>query len=120
MFVIRKKLSATEGISETQRWDETAEEFQLSYDGGETWVDAPEADPRFNPALVNPATDARCDAAQGFSNMVRLFVDSTFEAFNIIGITSNAISIGTLWLPGINIFWRIAQIIADGIVAVGA
>lgn len=120
MFVIRKKLSATEGISETQRWDETAEEFQISYDGGATWVDSPESDPRNNPALINPETSDQCDAAQGFSNFVRLFVDSTYEAFNVVGITSAAISIGLLWLPGINLFWKIAQIVADGILAIGA
>lgn len=120
MFVIRKKLSETEGLPDNMRWDETAEEFQISYDGGETWVDSPESDPRSNPALINPATDARCDAAQGFSNMIRLFVDSTYDAFNIVGITSAAISIGLIWLPGINLFFKIAQIVADGIVAVGA
>lgn len=120
MFVIRKNLSEFEGVSQSQRWNQDDEVFQTSYDNGETWVDTPASDPRNNPSLITPETSAQCDAAQGFSNFVRQFVDSTYEAFNVVGITSNAISIGTLWIPGFPLFWKVAQIVADGIIAIGA
>jgi len=120
MFVIRKKLSETEGVSQTQRWNQDEEVFQTTFDGGTTWVDTPSSDPRYSEDLINPATDDRCNAAQGFSNFVRQFVDSTYEAFNVVGISSAAISIGLLWVPGINLFFKIAQIVADGVVAIGA
>lgn len=121
MYTIRKKLSATEGVSETQRYNQDEDVFQTSFDGGETWVDTPESDPRHNPALINPTnTDDACAAAQGFSNFVREFVDSTFDAFNVVGISSTAINIGLLFVPQIALFWRVAQLVAEGILGVGA
>jgi len=120
MFTIRKNLSEFDGVPTSQRWNNDTEVFQSSYDGGATWVDTPESDPRHNPTFITPETGDQCDVAQGMSNFVRQFVDSTFDAFNIVGISSAAINVGLLFVPPLALFWRIAEVVADGIVAIGS
>jgi len=120
MFTIRKNLSEFDGVPQNQRWNQDEEVFQSTFDGGATWVDTPNADPRHNPAFITTATGDQCDVAQGFSNFVRQFVDSTYDAFNVVGISSAAITVGLLFVPPLALFWRIAQLVADGIVAIGS
>jgi len=120
MFVIRKKLTPEEGDPPATRYDETCECVQSTFDNGETWVDNPAQDPRTSPAFLTPESKVACDAAQGVSNMVRDFIDHTYTAFNVVGITSTALSIGLLFIPQIALLWKIAQIVAEGIVGVGS
>jgi len=119
MFTIRKKLSATEGTDPNTRYDETCECVQSTFDGGNTWVDNPAADPRISPAFLNPGSDDRCDAAQGVANFVEAFLGGAYEAFNIVGISSWAIQIGFFFTP-LGLFYRIALLVADGLINIGS
>ena len=78
MRVIRKELAAAQVYPASLRYDETGEVVQYSPDGGTTWIDSPENDPRLNnhyPPL--DTSDPVCDAA---ARMVALLQD--IEASN--------------------------------------
>lgn len=120
MFVIRKKLEETEGAPPSTRYDPDCDCVQTTIDGGATWTDTPSQDPRTSPAFQLPDTAEQCAAAQGVANFVREFVDGTYEAFNIVGVSSWALNIGLLAFPQIAIFYKIALIVADAIVAIGS
>jgi len=119
MFTIRKKLSATEGTDPNTRYDETCECVQSTFDGGETWVDNPAADPRTSPSFLNPGSDDKCSAAQGVANFVEVFLNGAYSAFTIVGIASWAIQVGFFFTP-LGIFYRIALLVSDGLLGIGS
>jgi len=104
MMVIRKRLSATEGAPLNARINPDTGEYQVSPDGGITWVDDPLGDPRSNPAYIQPAPDVpdlKCAAAAGLVVAVDQYTTSLLSAFNIIGITTGSIALAGIWIPAI-------------------
>lgn len=120
MFVIRKKLSATEGANPNQRYDPDENTIETTYDGGLTWTPTPQQDPRSSLAFMNPNAAPECDAGQGYSNFIRSFIDGTYTAFNIVGITSWALNIAVYAGFALNPFVGLALLIAEGVVGIGA
>lgn len=119
MFVIRKRLFPNEGSDPNTRYDETCDCVQSTFDGGTTWNDNPNADPRTSPTFLNPAAaDDKCAGAQGVSNFVRDFLEGAYQAFNVVGIASWAIQIGFFFTP-LTIFWRIAMLVGEGLIEIG-
>lgn len=65
MKIIRGKLAPLTPIGVRVRYDEATGAVQVSYDGGNTWVNEPEYDPRLNNHTPPPDTaDPRCAAAE--------------------------------------------------------
>jgi len=66
-MVVRKFLSPDEISPPTVRYSGDPPVFQTTDDGGSTWVDSPETDPRYNPANIlpplTPYTGIECDGA---------------------------------------------------------
>jgi len=120
MFTIRKKLFATEGSNPNQRYNEELDTIETTYDGGLTWTPTPLQDPRSSPAFMTPETAVECDAGQGYSNFIREFIDGTYDAFNIVGISSWAINIGVFAGFVLNPFAALAILIAEGVISIGA
>lgn len=64
MEIIRKRLEAAQVYPANLRYDEATDTVQYSPDGGETWIDSPENDPRqVNHYPPIDTADPRCDAA---------------------------------------------------------
>jgi len=120
MFTIRKKLSENEGSSPNTRYNPDTDQFESTTDGGETWTPDPRSDPRINTALLLPPADSKCAAAAGMSAFVADFLTNTYELFTVVGISSTAIGIGAIWLPGIGTAWALAWGLADLMLGVGA
>lgn len=121
MFVIRKKLYASEGTDPNTRYDEDCECVQSTFDGGVTWVDNPAADPRTSAAFLNPApADDVCAAAQGISNFVRAYVDGILINFNGIAVAAWSIQIALLFLPPLALLYRVAWLVGEGVITIGA
>lgn len=83
IIVIRKELSEEEVTPSNTRYNPDTDKVQYSPDGGETWHDAPELDPRHAdtfryPALTTP--DARCDAAANKVKWLKDFLDDSTDA----------------------------------------
>jgi hypothetical protein len=119
MFVIRKKLYESEGNPPNTRYNPMCDCFEVTSDGGATWTEDPGADPRRNMALYLPPADDRCDAAVGMSAFVEDFLSNAYLAFSVVGISSAAIAIGAVWLPGIGQLVALAWALADFFLAVG-
>jgi len=66
-MVIRKVLSPDEITPPNIRYSGDPPVFQQTTDGGSTWVDSPEGDPRYNPAYLlpplTPYSGIQCDGA---------------------------------------------------------
>lgn len=121
MFVIRKKLYASEGTDPNTRYDEDCECVQSTFDGGVTWVDNPAADPRTSAAFLDPnSADDVCAAAQGISNFVRQYVDGILINFNAIAVAAWSIQIGLIFLPPLGLMYRVAWLVAEGVISIGA
>jgi hypothetical protein len=90
MTVIRKRLSESEvsGDPTKIRFNDDCECIQTSPDGGTTWIDNPQADPRHGLAYTKPplgGDDARCDMAANRVKWVRDFIDSMVAALETAG-----------------------------------
>jgi len=121
MKVIRKQLSAIEGLPAWQRWDDATGTYQV-YDGA-TWRAAPQLDPRYNTsgrAAPNTRPDKRCAAARG----MRVHIENLMEQFwlldSIIQIASSIINIITLIVPAATILWHLIFAVVQAIWALGS
>jgi len=78
--VIRKRLSADEVLPPNIRWTDTDPPvFQTTQDGGTTWTDNPDADPRYNPQGklpgLTPYSGVECDAAARMTAQLKATID---------------------------------------------
>lgn len=120
MKVIRKRLYESEGLSPWVRWDETCECVQTLF--GDTWVDTPLADPRFNPGNVAPAnteSDPRCAAAAGMRQKVEDIMDAFFLADALIDAANSVLAVITITLPGVGLIWRVIFAVCEALYAIG-
>lgn len=102
MFVVRRQLRASEGAPPNTRVNPDTGNVETSTDGGATWTENPEADPRLQPAQQlppNTAPDVKCAAAAGMVENVRKVMGAVG-----LGVGAGALAtllIGLLLIPGI-------------------
>lgn len=90
MKIIRKRLEESEvsGDPTRIRFNTTTHAIQTSPDGGVTWVDNPQADPRIGSTFTKPPLGtgtAQCDSAANRIKWVHDFVDATVHALTVTG-----------------------------------
>lgn len=110
MWVIRKKLSATEGAPPRTRVNPDTGVVETTPDDGTTWVDDPRSDPRQNPAYILPppsAPDVKCAAAAGMVENVRRVIDGAAGGTTVAGIATILLTL--LLIPGIG--WMFAAML---------
>jgi len=75
MDIIRKELAVSDLLPAFIRWNDDTDTVQTSPDGGVTWVDSPQSDPR-NTNSFPPLTGgtARCDAAERMTAQIQEMV----------------------------------------------
>lgn len=76
--VIRKRLSESEVQNPDIEYDPDTNTVKRTYDGGVTFVDYPQGDPRSSTSFLLPArtgTDIRCDAAANAVKWLKDFID---------------------------------------------
>ena len=81
------------------RYDSDSDQVQETYDGGETWVDQPAADPRHATNFRFPvvvADDPQCKAA---ANMTRYISDLIDQVLATIGVAGTAEGLLAIILP---------------------
>ena len=125
--VIRKRLDPNELYPTNMRYDSTSGAIQTTYDGGTTWVDTPNSDPRSGSAFQRPprgAGDVRCDAAANAVKWVRDFIDSMIS---LMGAGALAASVAIkildffdLLSDGFTILFQAILGLAGDLLAVGA
>jgi hypothetical protein len=114
MSLIRKQLTSDEFSPPNVRYDEGTDEVQVSPDGGTTWVDTPELDPRHSEAARLPAltgSDKQCRAAAGMTNLVRQLVDERIASANTVVFAGSIIGIAA-FIPGFNVLWALVVTLA--------
>lgn len=123
MFVIRKKLSASEITPSNLRWNVDCSCVQQTFDGGTTWVDAPGQDPRSSDAFRAPAlttSDPRCDAAANMLAKLHAAVEMAIAFDNSVRLASELFALFALAVPALGVVVAVFTIIADVLLALGA
>jgi len=122
MKVVRKLLTPDELSPANIRYDADCNCIQQTYDGGETWVDNPGADPRHSDTYRIPpivADDPKCQAA---ANMTQFTRDTINRFLIATGVAQAATSLLDLWLVAVGpVGWVIDLIIiaCEGLFAIG-
>lgn len=119
MRVIRKKLDPQEGLPPNVRWSDDCECIESTFDGGETWVETPEADPRNNPGGLAPAIDDRCAAAIGMRNHLEFILDQIYLATSLIDMANAILAIITVTVPGFGLLVRLIILLCEALLAIG-
>lgn len=84
MKIIRGRLNPADVSNPTLRYNSDCDCIQQTPDGGATWVDVPQADPRHAVGFLKPPVagdNKRCDAAANMVKWLKDFIDSLNAAF---------------------------------------
>jgi len=120
MRVIRMRLDDSTMVPPNIRFFEG--NIQITFDGGLTWVDSPENDPRYGVQFLAPALtgeDAKCDAAYRMTEIIRAQVDAALDAATAVGLATAIVGIVTVLIP-INPIVALVTALAALLLAIGA
>lgn len=121
MFTVRKDLSARAGAPPNTRVNPDTGVVETTNDDGTTWVDDPRSDPRQNPTLMLPPSDApdvKCAAAAGMVENVRRVIDGAAGGTTVAGIATLLLTL--LLIPGIGWMFAAMLLFASSFVAATA
>lgn len=122
MKVIRKLLTPNEVTPPSIRWNEGTDTVEQTPDGGVTWVETPELDPRHGNGFRRPpltGVDARCDAAAremaAWKEMYGIFIEST-DALQFLAIILNIL---LLLAGGVGVLISLILLVFDALIFIG-
>jgi len=120
--IVRKFLTPDELSNPNQRYNADCDCVQTSYDGGDTWTDTPNADPRhFTGNLYPPTTgmDPQCLSAGNMVDRIKFILDTFIESATIFQATTSVLNILILLLPGAGILIDLVLAIAEALFDIG-
>lgn len=101
MKIIRGRLNPADVSNPSLRYNATCDCIQYTPDGGSTWVDAPEADPRHSATFLKPpvaGSNKRCDSAANMVKWLKDFIDALNDAFVFGGTVTTFINLAIQFL----------------------
>jgi len=120
--VIRKLLTPNEVTPPSIRWNEGTDTVEQTPDGGETWVETPELDPRYGAGFRRPpltGEDARCNAAArqaaAWEEVYNIFMEST-DALQFLAII---LQILLALAGGVGVLIGLIFLIFDALIFIG-
>lgn len=122
MFIIRKKLTATEITPADRRYNTTSNTFEYSPDGGTTWVDDPGSDPRHNDIFRVPAADgpdAQCDAAARIRAAFEATLEILFSSVNLAQFATSVLTLVLLFLGPVGRLLDVLLTVGAGLISIG-
>lgn len=121
MKIVRKLLTDAEFSPANKRYILETDMVQTSPDGGTTWYDDPESDPRHNPFNRLPPREgetAQCDAAEAMMQHFKAQVDAFLTSAGILGLVNVWVAL-LFFIPGVNIIVALFFSIAEALFVTG-
>lgn len=121
MEIVRKRLDADEVTPSGTRYDATADTIQVSGDGGTTWVDTPQLDPRHadNFRLPPLTGDVQCDAAERMRNWIKDYLNGVVASVGLVQTVNAILAIVTLVTGGVGFIISLILAVAEALLAIG-
>jgi len=116
MNIIRKRLAASEIAPVDQRYNSDCDCIQYTPDGGTTWIDAPQFDPRSSTAMARPpypSDDPACDAAASIVANMKAGLDMAFAEISLVSTGASAVTAILTLLNFITGIGLLISLIAD-------
>jgi len=118
--IVRKFLGDT--TPPNTRYNDETDTVQVTVDGGATWIDVPELDPR-NPIYqlpADPTDNPQCDAAERAINQladeINVFLNTT-SALQVVNTLLDAL---LLLLPGFGLIAGVIWVVVEALLAIGS
>jgi hypothetical protein len=95
MKIIRGALSAADVSNPNVRYNADCDCLQVTPDGGTTWNNAPDSDPRHSPTFLKPpvaGSSKQCDAAANMVKWLHDFIDQMLFDFLLVGTVTTIIN----------------------------
>jgi len=108
-MLVRKKLTEDEFSNSSLRYSAGCDCVQFTPDGGTTWIDQPESDPRTSDAYRLPpltGSDIQCRAAEGMTELIRSMVNTRIEDITDAEMAGAILGFVT-FIPGFNVLYAI-------------
>lgn len=119
MYLIRKWLSPLEGVPTGLRFAPGGG-VQVTPDGGETWVDDPASDARFNPAYIKSQTGTtRCSIAWGMAVALEQFLVNMILSPDVAKTATNGLGYLIGFLPSLGWAYQLPLEVAEAILEEG-
>jgi len=126
--IVRKLLTPDEVSNPNQRYNADCDCVQTSYDGGTTWTDTPNADPRhYDGFRLAPVTgdDPQCLAAGNMTDKLKFILDTIIAGSTIFAVATAVVNIVLVFAPAegilLDLILAVAQALFDlGLAAVDA
>jgi hypothetical protein len=122
MELVRKFLTPDEIGSPAIRWNEDCDCAQQSPDGGTTWVDVPQADPRSAAGYAlppAPTDNPQCDGAARMIAALHRLIDAVVSSAGTVAAVSTVLSILSDFLFGIGTLIALVLEVVSGLLALG-
>ena len=107
MDIIRKELAAGQLYPIDLRYNDATDAVQYTPDGGTTWIDSPQNDPRLNNHYPPPATDdPQCDGAARMTGLLydyAISIDNYLQAGAAVAEITTATLILLSFIPVIGV-----------------
>jgi len=122
-MIIRKKLTPEEISPSRIRTNPDTGEVEQTFDGGLTWVDAPELDPRTattNRAPPIMSAAPQCDAAASMVQALHDQVNVSAEALSAGALFTASLALGLAFIPGFGLLFDVIIAFSGLVFALGA
>ncbi len=122
MKIVRKLLTASEITPASLRYNSDCDCVQQTPDGGTTWIDVPELDPRRGAGYrmpPNASADPQCNSAANMVAYLQSLIAADLAATNVVSLVSLWFEILLLVFP-IGILADLLLIVAGAIATIGS
>lgn len=125
MRIIRKELAAAQLYPDNLRYDSATDTVQYSPDGGTTWIDSPQSDPRNAQTLApRPGVASPCDNAAAIIAVLQqletAIVAQLTAGTGALALGTGIVAIIALFVPYISLLYLLISTFATSLVALGA
>jgi hypothetical protein len=123
MKIVRGRLAADAVSPKNQRVNLDTNVFQISPDNGTTWVNAPESDPRTNPAYIlplpTPYEGIQCDVAARMVAQLQDTLTIFISAGDVAQFATEVMAVFSATVPVIGWFVGLILLIGNTLVDIG-
>lgn len=120
--IVRKLLTPDEVSNPNQRYNADCDCVQTSYDGGATWTDTPNADPRhYDGFRLAPVTgdDPQCLAAGNMTDKLKFILDTIITSATIFGAATAVVNVILVFAPAEGILLDLILAICEALFDAG-
>lgn len=123
MKIIRGRLNPSDVTPANLRWNGTSDQVQQTPDGGTTWIDAPQQDPRHGAGFQFPPRtggDPQCDSAANMLAKLKSLVNIFEAEISQVQAVNAVVDVALVFMPEVGIIVEALFVLAEALLTIGS